>query len=60
MSETLLEVKDLRTQFKRGKKDWITAVNGVSFTCQRWRDRGLGWRVRLRQIRNLAFCHAPA
>lgn len=31
MSETLLEVKDLRTQFKRGKKDWITAVNGVSF-----------------------------
>lgn len=32
MSETLLEVKDLRTQFKRGKKDWITAVNGVSFS----------------------------
>ena len=31
MSETLLEVKDLRTQFKRGKTDWITAVNGVSF-----------------------------
>ena len=31
MSETLLEVKDLRTQFKRGKKDWITAVNSVSF-----------------------------
>lgn len=31
MSETLLEVKNLRTQFKRGKKDWITAVNGVSF-----------------------------
>ena len=31
MSETLLEVKDLRTQFKCGKKDWITAVNGVSF-----------------------------
>ena len=31
MSETLLEVKDLRTQFKRGKKEWITAVNGVSF-----------------------------
>ena len=31
MSETLLEVKDLRTQFKRDKKDWITAVNGVSF-----------------------------
>lgn len=31
MAETLLEVKDLRTQFKRGKKDWITAVNGVSF-----------------------------
>ena len=31
MSETLLEVKDLKTQFKRGKKDWITAVNGVSF-----------------------------
>lgn len=31
MSETLLEVKDLRTQFKRGKKDWITAVNGVFF-----------------------------
>ena len=31
MSETLLEVKDLRTQFKRGKKDWTTAVNGVSF-----------------------------
>lgn len=31
MSETLLEVKDLRTKFKRGKKDWITAVNGVSF-----------------------------
>lgn len=31
MSEALLEVKDLRTQFKRGKKDWITAVNGVSF-----------------------------
>ena len=31
MSEKLLEVKDLRTQFKRGKKDWITAVNGVSF-----------------------------
>ena len=31
MSETLLEVKDLRTQFKRGKKDWITAVNGLSF-----------------------------
>lgn len=31
MPETLLEVKDLRTQFKRGKKDWITAVNGVSF-----------------------------
>ena len=31
MAETLLEVKNLRTQFKRGKKDWITAVNGVSF-----------------------------
>ena len=31
MSETLLEVKDLRTQCKRGTKDWITAVNGVSF-----------------------------
>ena len=31
MAETLLEVKDLKTQFKRGKKDWITAVNGVSF-----------------------------
>ena len=31
MNEALLEVKDLRTQFKRGKKDWITAVNGVSF-----------------------------
>lgn len=31
MSETLLEVSDLRTQFKHGKKDWITAVNGVSF-----------------------------
>ena len=31
MAETLLEVKDLRTEFKRGKKDWITAVNGVSF-----------------------------
>ena len=31
MAETLLEVKDLTTQFKRGKKDWITAVSGVSF-----------------------------
>ena len=31
MAETLLEVKDLKTEFKRGKKDWITAVNGVSF-----------------------------
>ena len=31
MAETLLEVKDLKTQFKRGNKDWITAVNGVSF-----------------------------
>ena len=32
MAEPLLEVKDLRTEFKRGKKDWITAVNGVSFS----------------------------
>lgn len=31
MAETLLEVKNLKTEFKRGKKDWITAVNGVSF-----------------------------
>lgn len=31
MAEKLLEVKDLRTEFKRGKKEWITAVNGVSF-----------------------------
>ncbi len=31
MSETLLEVCGLKTEFKRGKKDWITAVNGVSF-----------------------------
>ena len=32
MSETLLEVKNLKTEFKRGKKEWITAVNGVSFS----------------------------
>lgn len=31
MAEKLLEVKDLKTEFKRGKKEWITAVNGVSF-----------------------------
>ena len=31
MAETLLEVKGLKTEFKRGKKDWITAVDDVSF-----------------------------
>ena len=31
MAEKLLEVKNLKTEFKRGKKEWITAVNGVSF-----------------------------
>lgn len=31
MAEKLLEVRDLRTEFKRGRKSWITAVNGVSF-----------------------------
>ena len=41
MSETLLEVKDLRTQFKRGKKDWITAVNGVSFNVNAGESVGL-------------------
>ena len=32
MAKTLLEVKNLKTEFRRDKKSWITAVNGVSFT----------------------------
>lgn len=41
MANTLLEVKDLKTAFKRGKNDWITAVNGVSFTVQEGEIVGL-------------------
>lgn len=41
MAETLLEVKDLKTEFKRGKNDWITAVNGVSFTVNEGEIVGL-------------------
>ena len=32
MAKTLLEVKNLKTEFRRDKKSWITAVNGISFT----------------------------
>ncbi|MBM6682450.1 oligopeptide/dipeptide ABC transporter ATP-binding protein [Collinsella intestinalis] len=31
MSDTLLEVKGLATEFKHGKKNWISAVSDVSF-----------------------------
>lgn len=31
MSEKLLEIRNLRTEFKRDRKTWTTAVNGVSF-----------------------------
>ena len=33
MAEKLLEVKNLRTEFKRDKT-WVTAVNNVSFSIQ--------------------------
>ncbi len=41
MAKTLLEVKDLKTEFKRGKNDWITAVNEVSFTINEGEIVGL-------------------
>ena len=31
MTENLLEVKNLKTEFKKGKKSWVTAVNNLSF-----------------------------
>ena len=34
MSEKLLEVKNLRTEFKRDKT-WVTAVNNVSFSINK-------------------------
>lgn len=40
MSEKLLEVKNLRTEFKRDKS-WVTAVNHVSFSINRGEILGL-------------------
>ena len=40
MAEKLLEVKNLRTEFKRDKT-WVTAVNNVSFTNERGEILGL-------------------
>lgn len=40
MSEHLLEVKELTTQFKRDK-NWVTAINQVSFTMEKGEILGL-------------------
>ena len=40
MAEKLLEVKNLRTEFKRDKT-WVTAVNNVSFSIERGEILGL-------------------
>ena len=40
MSEKLLEVKNLRTEFKRDKT-WVTAVNNVSFSINKGEILGL-------------------
>ncbi|HIQ97174.1 MAG TPA: ABC transporter ATP-binding protein [Candidatus Limivivens merdigallinarum] len=40
MSEKLLEVKELRTEFKR-EKSWVTAVNDVSFSINKGEVLGL-------------------
>lgn len=32
MSDTLLEVSNLTTEFKKNRTEWVTAVNGVSFS----------------------------
>ena len=40
MAEKLLEVKNLRTEFKRDKT-WVTAVNNVSFSIDRGESLGL-------------------
>lgn len=40
MAEKLLEVKDLRTEFKRDK-NWVTAVNKVSFSINKGEILGL-------------------
>ena len=47
MAEKLLEVKNLRTEFKRDKT-WVTAVNNVSFSIQPGEDSWSGRRVRMR------------
>ena len=41
MAETLLEVRNLRTEFKTGRKTSVTAVNNVSFTLNRGEILGL-------------------
>lgn len=46
MAEKLLEVKNLRTEFKRDKT-WVTAVNNVSFSIQPG-ESWSGRRVRMR------------
>jgi oligopeptide/dipeptide ABC transporter ATP-binding protein len=40
MSEKLLEVKNLRSEFKRGKS-WVTAINNISFSISKGEILGL-------------------
>ena len=41
MAEKLLEVKNLRTEFKTGKKSSVTAVDDVSFSIDKGEVLGL-------------------
>ena len=54
----LLEVKDLRTEFRSGGSVFA-AVDGVSFSLAPRRDAGHRGRIGLRQVSDVAVDHAP-
>ena len=57
MAEKLLEVKNLRTEFKRDKT-WVTAVNNVSFSIQPGEILGLVGEMCIRDRSTRPFSSA--